>query len=61
MAVIKIQTGLRLSEPLYEKVCALASREQRSINNMIEYALIRYIDEYERANGCVLSESKEES
>lgn len=51
MAVSKVQTGLRIKEPLYEKARALAEREQRSLNNLVEYALQRYIDEYERENG----------
>lgn len=51
MASNKVQTGLRLNEVLYEKTRFLAAKEQRSLNNMMEYALQKYIDEYERENG----------
>lgn len=51
MATNKIQTGLRLSETIYEKARALSTREQRSLNNLIEYIIQKYIKDYEDANG----------
>lgn len=51
MAKIKIQTGLRLDEELYEKVKALAELEGRSINNLAEWIIRLYIQEYERKSG----------
>lgn len=51
MATNKIQVGLRLNATLHEKIRFLSTKEQRSLNNMMEYALQRYIDEYERENG----------
>ena len=54
MATNKIQTGLRLPEPLYEKARILAAAEQRSLNNLIEYALQRFVDEYEAQNGVIV-------
>lgn len=54
MAINKVQTGLRLNEPLYDKIRALAAKEQRSLNNLIEYALQRYIEDYEKSNGVIL-------
>jgi len=53
MASNKVQTGLRLSEPLYHKIRALAEKEQRSLNNLIEYAMQKYIDDYEKENGTI--------
>ena len=53
MATNKIQTGLRLKEPVYEKAKALAAREQRTFNNLIEYAVQRYIDDYEAQHGPI--------
>jgi len=50
----KVQTGLRINEPLYHKVCDLAAREQRSLNNLIEYILYQYMEEYERSHGIIL-------
>lgn len=43
MAVAKIQTGLRISEPLYEALKAIAEAEHRSLNNLIEHVLEQYI------------------
>lgn len=59
MATAKIQTGLRLAEPLYEKVTVLAKLESRSLNNLIEYVLERYVADYEAKNGPVLPIEKE--
>ena len=59
MATNKIQTGLRLSEPLYEKSRSLAWQEQRSLNNLIEYFLQKYIDDYEAKNGPIKILSEE--
>lgn len=53
MATSKVQTGLRLKEVVYEKAKVLAVREQRTFNNLIEYAVQRYIDEYETQNGPI--------
>lgn len=53
MATNKVQTGLRLSESLYQKIKALAEMEQRSLNNLIEYGMQKYIEDYERQNGTI--------
>lgn len=53
MATNKVQTGLRLNEPLYEKIRSISSMEKRSLNNLIEYVLQRYVEDYERKNGPV--------
>jgi len=53
MATNKIQTGLRLNEATYEKARILSTREQRSLNNLIEYVVQRYIDDYENKNGPI--------
>ena len=51
MATSKIQTGLRLEESLYEKVKAIAENDGRSLNNLIEQVLRRYVADYEAQNG----------
>lgn len=51
MATSKIQTGLRLDETIYSKVKSLSELEGRSINNLIEFIVRRYISEYENENG----------
>ena len=41
----KIQTGLRIDEDMYNKLKAIAEKEKRSINNLVEYILQKYLDE----------------
>lgn len=53
MAINKVQTGLRINESIYEKAKVLASRECRSLNGFMEYAIQQYIDEYEAKNGPI--------
>lgn len=53
MATDKIQTGLRLHEITYKKAKALSIKEQRSLNNFIEYVVQKYIEDYENNNGPV--------
>lgn len=59
MATQKIQTGLRLNEPLYDKLRAISERENRSLNNLIEYITQKYVEDYEAANGPVHLPDKE--
>ena len=44
MATTKIQTGLRLAEPLYERLKVISEAEHRSLNNLIEHVLERYVE-----------------
>ena len=60
MATNKIQTGLRLDEQLYEKIREVAVKEKRSLNNLIEYVLQKYVQEYEQQNGVILVSSDAE-
>ena len=53
MPTNKIQTGLRLSEAAYGKLRTLAVRENRSLNNLIEYVLQQYLDTYEADHGPI--------
>lgn len=53
MATNKIQTGLRLNETLYEKIRAISALEQRSMNNLIEFVLQKFAEDYEMKNGAV--------
>lgn len=57
MATAKIQTGLRISEDLYAKALAIAQLERRSLNNLAEFALAKYVEEYEQANGAITIKS----
>ena len=54
MAVSKIQTGLRLEESVYEKLKVLATEEGRSLNNLVEQLVKRFISDYEAQHGPVI-------
>lgn len=60
MANFKIQTGLRLEESLYLKFKALADLEGRSINNLAEYVIRLYVNDYERSHGPLLPPQHQE-
>ena len=47
MATAKITTTLRLEEPLYKDLHNIASTEVRSLNNLIEYALTKFVQHYQ--------------
>lgn len=53
MATNKIPTMLRLPEDLHEKIKKLSNIEHRSLNMEIEYALLKYIAEYETKYGSI--------
>lgn len=53
MATNKIQKGLRLNIAVNEKAMVLAAKEKRSFNNLIEYVVQKYIDNYENENGPI--------
>ena len=51
MATSKIQTGLRLDEDLYGKLKTLSVNDGRSLNNLAEHILRRYVADYEAQHG----------
>lgn len=53
MAASKIQTGLRLDEKIYEKLKTLSIQEGRSLNNLAEYIIRKYLEDYESKNGTL--------
>lgn len=53
MAVHKIQTGLRINETSYAKLKTLCTKENRSLNNLVEYIVQMYLDDYEKSNGTI--------
>ncbi len=53
MATSKMQTGLRLEESVYWKLKALSEKECRSINNLVEYIVQQYLEDYEARNGAI--------
>ena len=60
MPTNKIQTGLRLPETTYGKLRTLSARENRSLNNLIEYILQQYLEAYEVDHGPLSVFSEEE-
>jgi predicted transcriptional regulator len=54
MELSKVQTGLRLDDFLHEKVKAIAKKERRSANNMMEYFIAKGVESYEVQNGEII-------
>lgn len=54
MAVSKIQTGLRIDEITYGKLKSLSEIEGRSLNNLVEFIIKKYITDYEKQNEEIL-------
>ena len=46
MAINKIQTGLRINETTYAKLKTLSANENRSLNNLVEYIIQKYLEDY---------------
>lgn len=44
---IKVQIGLRVSEETREKLIKQAQKENRSVNNLIETIIAKYLNETE--------------
>ena len=55
MATNKRVFTLRLSDDVFDKIGMLATREHRSMTNYIEYILLKYLEETEKAEGPVES------
>ena len=53
MAVSKIQTGLSIDEETYGKLKTISENENRSLNNLVEYIIKKYLTDYESRNGTI--------
>lgn len=56
MATNKRVFTLRLSDEVFDKIGALATREHRSITNYIEFVLLKHleeVEEVEKAKGTI--------
>ena len=51
--------SLRISETLITKLKIIAIENKRSTNKEMEYALEKYVNEYEKAHGEVVAFQKE--
>ena len=49
----KLLSALRLSDEVFDKIGALATREHRSITNYIEFVLLKHLEEVEKAEGTI--------
>jgi hypothetical protein len=50
----RVYTQIRLDEGLHGRLKAIAAAEHRSLNNLMEYFLLRQVGEYEREQPDVL-------
>lgn len=48
MATLKRVFTLRLDDEIFEKIERLAKEEHRSMTNLIEYILLKYLDETQK-------------
>lgn len=53
-------TQMRLNEITAHKIKIIAKKNRRSMNNMIEFLIERYISDYERINREILEEFNED-
>lgn len=53
MAISKIQTGLRIDEETYGKLKTMSENENRSLNNLVEFIIKKYLSDYEMAHGII--------
>ena len=47
MATLKRVFTLRMEDEIFEKIERLAKKEHRSMTNMIEFILLKYLEEHE--------------
>ena len=51
MATLKRVFSLHMEDEIFDRIKLLAKGEQRSMNNMIEHILIKYLEENETKKG----------
>ena len=44
---------LRLSDEVFDKIGALATKQHRSMTNYIEFVLLKHLEEVEKAEGVI--------
>lgn len=50
MSTLKRVFTLRLNDEIFDRIEAIAKDEHRSMTNLIEYVLLKYIEEIDRKN-----------
>ena len=53
MASNKRVFTLRLSDEVFDKIGALATKQHRSMTNYIEFVLLKHLEEAEKAAGAI--------
>ena len=53
MASNKRVFTLRLSDEVFDKIGALATKQHRSMTNYIEFVLLKHLEEVEKAEGVI--------
>ena len=53
MATNKRVFTLRLSDEVFDKIGALATKQHRSMTNYIEFVLLKHLEEVEKVEGAI--------
>lgn len=59
MATTKRVFTLRLTDEVFDKIGALATKEHRSMTNYIEFVLLKHIEEVEKESGEIKTDEAE--
>ena len=60
MPSLKRVFTLRLKDEYFDKLEFVAKREHRSLTNLIELSVIKYLEEYENKNGSIVIDSEKD-
>ena len=60
MKIDKIPLMVRLDGTIHKKIRYAAKKEARSLNRQIEYYVVKGLDDFETAHGCIPIEELEE-
>lgn len=61
MASNKRVFTLRLSDEVFDKIGALATKQHRSMTNYIEFVLLKHLEEVEKAGGGAITANQTKS
>lgn len=49
----KVQYTIRIEDKYFEKAKVIAEKEVRSLNNLLEFSLVKMIEDYEKEHGSI--------
>ena len=55
----KTMTGLRLNEVMYAEIKCLSEADGRTMSNYIERIVSRYLEDYKREHGPIITEEQD--